>query len=89
MIEKRSAFFEVEHSTDIYNSLIKFSELQDFNSKFNIVSDIARKREFEAKIKANVFSDIKERIKFISYEQVSELHTNIHKYYNLNKEINM
>lgn len=84
-----SAFFEVEHSTDIYNSLIKFSELQDFNSKFNIVSDIARKREFESKLSAKVFSDIKERIKFISYEQVSEIHTNIFKYYSLHKEANI
>lgn len=84
-----SAFFEVEHSTDIYNSLIKFSELQDFNSKFNIVSDVARKREFESKLNSKVFSDIKERIKFISYEQVSEIHTNIFKYYSLHKEVNI
>lgn len=84
-----SAFFEIEHSTDIYNSLIKFSELQDFNSKFNIVSDIARKREFESKLNARVFRGIKERIKFISYEQVSELHTNIFKYYSLQRETNI
>jgi hypothetical protein len=31
------SFFEVEHSTDIQNSLIKFNDLQDFNSRMIIV----------------------------------------------------
>jgi len=84
-----SSFFEIEHSTDIYNSLIKFSELQDFNSKFNIVCNIARKKEFDSKIESKVFIDIKERIKFISYDQISELHTNIFKYINLDKQLDM
>jgi hypothetical protein len=43
-------FYEVEHSTDIQNSLLKFAELQDFNSRFTIVADIVRKREYEAKL---------------------------------------
>lgn len=38
-----SSFFEVEHSTDIYNSLIKFSDLKDFSSNFCIVADLVRK----------------------------------------------
>lgn len=84
-----SSFFEIEHSTDIYNSLIKFAELQDFNSKFNIVGNIARKKEFDSKLKSKVFTDITERIKFINYDQISELHTNIFKYINLDKQLNM
>ncbi len=84
-----SSFFEIEHSTDIYNSLIKFAELQDFNSKFNIVSNVARKKEFDSKIKSKVFTDMKERIKFISYDQISEIHTNIFKFINLDKQLNM
>ena len=84
-----SSFFEIEHSTDIYNSLIKFAELQDFNSKFNIVSATVKKREFESKLKAKVFEEIKDRIKFISYEHLSELHTNLYKYYALQKEISI
>lgn len=84
-----SSFFEIEHSTDIYNSLIKFSELQDFNSNFSIVCNIARKKEFDSKIKSSVFIDMHERIKFISYDQVSELHSNIFKYINLDKQLNM
>ncbi|MDZ7624967.1 MAG: hypothetical protein U5J96_11085 [Ignavibacteriaceae bacterium] len=50
-----SSFFEVEHSTDINNSLIKFSQLKDFYSGLCIVADIYRKREFEGKVSANVF----------------------------------
>lgn len=84
-----SSFFEIEHSTDLYNSLIKFAELQDFNSKFNIVCNMARKKEFDSKIKSKVFIDIKERIKFISYDQISELHSNIFKYIKLDKDLNM
>ena len=56
-----SSFFEVEHSTDIYNSLIKFSDLKDFFSSFCIVADYARKREFDAKISAMVFKELKKR----------------------------
>jgi hypothetical protein len=80
---------QIEHSTDIYNSLIKFAELQDFNSKFNIVGATAKKREFESKLKSKVFEEIKDRIKFISYKHLSELHTNLYKYYALQKEMNI
>ena len=38
-----SVLFEVEHSTDVQNSLLKFVELQDFNANFFIVADKARK----------------------------------------------
>lgn len=84
-----SAFFEVEHSTDIYNSLIKFGELQDFNSRFNIISNFVRKKEFDSKIKARVFAEIRDRVKFISYNQVSELHSNMFKYQSLHRELNI
>jgi len=40
-----SVLFEVEHSTDIQNSLLKFIELQDFNTNFFIVADKVRKDE--------------------------------------------
>lgn len=43
------SFFEIEHSTDIQNSLLKFNDLQDFYVRMAIVADIKRKPEFEAK----------------------------------------
>jgi hypothetical protein len=69
------SFFEVEHSTDIQNSLLKFNDLQDFHSQFYIVSNIARKKEFNTKIGYGAFKDIKARVKFIDYDFVSNLHT--------------
>jgi len=73
------SFFEVEHSTDIYNSLIKFSDLRDFHSSFCIVADDTRKREFGIKISANAFKEVKNRISFMSYEELSVVHTNTYK----------
>jgi hypothetical protein len=80
-----SSFFEVEHSTDIYNSLIKFADLRDFYSTFCIVADIARKREFDSKLSSTVFSEVRSRISFLSYEDLSEVHTNSFKLINAQK----
>lgn len=43
------SFFEVEHSTDIQNSLLKFNDLQDFYSKFYILSVSERKKNLNKK----------------------------------------
>lgn len=77
-----SSFFEVEHSTDIQNSLLKFNDLQDFYSNFYIVSSIDRKNEYIDKISRNAFKDIRERIKFLDYEYISNLHTKSMALYN-------
>lgn len=74
-----TSFFEVEHSTDFYNSLLKFSDLRDFFSTFCIVADEARKREYESKISSLSFKDIKDRITFMSYEDLSQIHTSTSK----------
>ncbi len=71
------SFFEIEHSTDIYNSLLKFVELQDFRVKFYIVADVRRKAEFENKVTLTAFSSIKPFVKFLDYDSVSELHTKV------------
>jgi len=65
-----SDFYEVEHTTDIKNSLQKFYELQDFHSRFFIVADESRKREFEDKISASIFEPIQKRVFFKSYQSV-------------------
>ena len=64
-------FFEVEHTTDIKNSLSKFYELQDFNARFFIVSDKSRESEFKDKLNVSLFSDIKDRVDFLSYDKVA------------------
>ena len=65
-----SKFFEVEHSTDIQNSVGKFCDLQDFNSEFYIVANDVRKGQFEAVMKRTAFKDVRDRVKFYSYEKV-------------------
>jgi hypothetical protein len=71
------SFFEIEHSTDIHNSLLKFSEFQDFRTKFYIVADRHRKAEFDDKLSLGAFAPIRPYVKFWDYDAVSELHTRI------------
>jgi hypothetical protein len=64
------SLFEVEHSTDFQNSLIKFSDLQDFYTRMIIVADENRKREFTQKMQGVVFSEIANRVNFLGYESL-------------------
>lgn len=68
------SFFEVEHSTDIQNSLLKFNDLQDFSSRMVIVADSKRKNEYENKIKYSSFKYLaeKKRIDFLDYESLNK-----------------
>lgn len=75
--EMPSEFYEVEHTTDIKNSLSKFYELQDFASKFYIVADVCRKEEFKDKINVSMFDSIKSRVHFLDYGQVVSMHTGL------------
>ena len=72
-----SHLYEVEHTTDIKNSLTKFYELQDFCIKFFIVADVYRKSEFNDKVSASIFSPIKDRVKFMTYEEVATIHSSL------------
>jgi hypothetical protein len=65
-----NSFFEVEHGTDMKNSLLKFNDLQDFHSRMVIVSDATRRGEFDSRIKFSAFRDIAKRVNFLSYEQL-------------------
>lgn len=69
------AAYEIEHSTDMQNSLLKFVELQDFNIAFFIVADSRKEEMFSKKIAYDAFRPIRKRVKFLSYESVSDWHT--------------
>ena len=73
------AFFEVENTTDMKNSLSKFFELQDFHSKFFIVAPKYRHSKFIEDINRSIFKEIRERVQFIAYEKISEMHTQEHR----------
>ena len=62
------AFYEVEHSTDIKNSLNKFYELQDFRADFFIVAAKERKSQFEDIINSSIYNPIRDLVKFINYD---------------------
>ncbi len=72
-----SSVFEIEHSTDIQNSLLKFVELQDFRTKFYIVADGRRRAEFDNKISFYAFSSIKSYVKFWDYDSVLDIHAKV------------
>lgn len=69
-----ASWYEVEHSTDIQNSLLKFFELQDFVAGFFIVAREGRRREFDSKLSHGALVPIRKRVKFLNYEQVAGLH---------------
>lgn len=68
--EMPNSFFEVEHSTDIQNSVTKFCDLQDFYSRFYIIAPQNRKEQFDKVLERTAFRDMKGRILFHSYESV-------------------
>jgi len=72
-----NSVFEVEHSTGIQTSLVKFLNLQDFNTRFNIVADKVREREFKSKLSSSAFDCIRSRVKFIKYDSLSDYHTKL------------
>ena len=66
-----NSFFEVEHSTDIQNSVAKFCDLQDFNSRFVIVAPQNRHEQFNKVMSRTAFQEFKERVAFCSYETIA------------------
>lgn len=75
--EMPSSFFEVEHTTNMQNSLSKFYELQDFFADFYIVASESRQREFKDKLHVSMFEPIHDRVRFLDYEQVTRMHTGL------------
>ena len=68
------SFFEVEHTTDIRNSLDKFYELQDFRANFFIVSDAKNKARFDDLLMWSQYKEIKDFVRFYDYEKLFKLH---------------
>ncbi|USZ67206.1 winged helix-turn-helix domain-containing protein [Halorussus salilacus] len=69
-----ASLFEVEFSTDFQNSLHKFLDLQDYYANFVVVADETRRGQFEKRIDQTGFGPIRDRVDFLDFETVSELH---------------
>lgn len=67
-------FFEIEHSTNFINSMMKFYELQDFSAKMSIVASENRRGEFIDKSSQGSLKEIRTRISFVSYDDVVAQH---------------
>jgi hypothetical protein len=73
------SFFEVEHTTNFDNSLLKFVQFQDFNIAFMVVASKNREKEFVSKIKHPAYTPIASRTMFRTYELLSDLHSQAHR----------
>ena len=73
------AFYEVEHSTDMKNSLNKFFELQDFRARFFIVAAKERKPHFDDVINSSIYSPIKSIVEFVDYDALISQYNNEYK----------
>ncbi|MCR5045209.1 MAG: hypothetical protein K6A42_01370 [Treponema sp.] len=67
-----NSFFEVEHSTDIQNSLLKYSDLQDFYTRMFIVADEKRRLEYNKKLSYDSFHSLRDnkRVNFLCYKDL-------------------
>ncbi len=68
------SFFEVEHSTDIQNSLLKYNDLRDFFARMVIVADESRHQEYIKKMEYDSFKELREhkRVYFLSYDDLDK-----------------
>ena len=64
-------FYEVEHSTNISNSLDKFYELQDFRADYYIIADESRRKQFNSLLERSIYSSIAQYVKFFNYEKLA------------------
>lgn len=65
--------FEVEHTMDILRSLNRLAQLQQIYSKFFIVAPQERMSKFEIEMQKYPFRRMRDRYKFISYNQLASL----------------
>ncbi len=67
-------FYEIETTGRFERSLIKYNELQDFFGKFFIVADSSSEKLFKVKIDQNIFRNIRERVKFLDFDKLSDIY---------------
>jgi hypothetical protein len=68
------SFFEIEHSTNITNSLLKYLNFQDFKINFYIVADRVRESDYRNKISQDAFRPILDSTRFLDYDSLSKIH---------------
>ena len=63
---------EVEHSTNITQALVRFSEIRGLTTKFIIVAPAEVQDKFEREIERTLFTSIRDRVRFNSYDKLAK-----------------
>jgi hypothetical protein len=66
--------FEVEITPQFSKSLLKFSELSDFYTKFCVVAEAENQGKYNREISRSVFREIEERCLFKTCDQVQDMY---------------
>ncbi|MBU3901399.1 hypothetical protein KJ590_03710 [Patescibacteria group bacterium] len=79
--------FEVEDSTDFRGSLVKFAELQDFKTSFNLVASSERKSKYDREILKSAFKSIADRCRFVNYTDIEQYYGASLNYHKISHEL--
>lgn len=72
-----SHVFEIEHSTNFRDALIKFTELQDFTTKFFLIAPEQRLGKFKTEIAKRAFEPIASRCNFRTYQNIEQYYESL------------
>lgn len=79
--------FEVEDSTDFRNSLVKFTELQDFKTSFSLVASAGRKAKYDREVSKSAFKSIVNRCHFVNYIDIEQYYSASLNYHKIGQEL--
>ncbi len=78
---------EVEHSTTITVGLNRLYQLRQFNVNFVIVADEDKRRKFEIEINKAPYRGLRDRYRFVSYEELIGLYNSAVTFISLRKKL--
>jgi hypothetical protein len=79
--------FEIEESTDVTKGLLRLYQIKQLNITSIIVGPESRRTKFQIEIKKDPFYKIKEKYKFISYDELSTLLEIAEKFFELKSKL--
>lgn len=79
--------FEVEDSTDFRGSLVKFTELQDFKTSFNLVASVERKVKYDREASKSAFKNIVDKCRFVDYANIEQYYRALLNYHKISQEL--
>ena len=80
--------FEIEHTTDIVHGLDRLFQLKPYNADLFIVAPKDKHTKFEKLINSRIqYMKIKDRFRFISYEELYNFYETALPFYKVKKEV--